>query len=84
LRKTPGKKSTIRRRNSSFGVAAARLTTALFIPTSSVSNPGEMIHGLHEAFLALGGFTILSTVMFHRLKSSDGANETRQKDVHLG
>jgi len=43
-----------------------------------------MIHGLHEAFLALGGFTVLSTAIFHRLKSVDGANETRQKDLHLG
>jgi EmrB/QacA subfamily drug resistance transporter len=76
--------STAQQMSISFGVAAAGLTTALFIPTASASNPGEMIHGLHEAFLALGGFTVLSTVIFHRLKSSDGANETRQKDVHLG
>jgi hypothetical protein len=43
-----------------------------------------MIHGLHEAFLALGGFTVLSTAIFHRLRRDDGANETRQKDLHLG
>ena len=68
----------------SFGVAAAGLTTALFIPVSDSSNSGEMIHGLHEAFLVLGGFTVLSTVIFGKLKSGDGANETRQKDLHLG
>jgi hypothetical protein len=68
----------------SFGVAAAGLTTALFIPVSSSSNAGEMIHGLHQAFLVLGGFTVLSTVVFGRLKSGDGENETRQKDLHLG
>jgi nitrate/nitrite transporter NarK len=67
----------------SFGVAAAGLTTALFIPASPATSP-EMISGLHEAFLALGAFTVLSTVIFHRLKRGDGANETRQKDVHLG
>jgi MFS family permease len=76
--------STAQQMSISFGVAAAGLTTALFIPASSASNSAEMIHGLHEAFLALGGFTILSTAIFHRLKSGDGANETRQKDLHLG
>jgi len=43
-----------------------------------------MISGLHEAFLVLGVFTVLSTVLFHRLKSGDGENESRQKDLHLG
>jgi hypothetical protein len=55
-----------------------------FVPDSARSNAGEMIQGLHEAFLVLGGFTILSTAVFSRLKSGDGADETRQKDIHLG
>jgi MFS family permease len=76
--------STMQQMSISFGVAAAGLTTALFIPASTSSNAGEMIHGLHEAFLVLGGFTVLSTVIFHSLKSGDGENETRQKDLHLG
>jgi len=76
--------STAQQMSISFGVAAAGLTTALFIPASSASNSSEMIHGLHEAFLALGGFTVLSTAIFHRLRRDDGANETRQKDLHLG
>ena len=67
----------------SFGVAAAGLTTALFIPKNPATS-SEMISGLHEAFLVLGAFTVLSTVIFHRLKSGDGENETRQKDLHLG
>jgi hypothetical protein len=76
--------STMQQMSVSFGVAAAGLTTALFIPASSGSSPGEMIHNLHEAFLVLGGFTVLSTVIFSKLKKGDGANETRQKDLHLG
>jgi EmrB/QacA subfamily drug resistance transporter len=76
--------STMQQMSISFGVAAAGLTTALFIPDSSSSTSSEMIHGLHEAFLVLGGFTVLSTIIFHRLKSGDGENETRQKDLHLG
>jgi len=39
---------------------------------------------LHHAFLALGLFTLLSTAVFSRLKREDGADETRQKDIHLG
>ena len=40
--------------------------------------------GLHEAFLILGVFTIVSTLIFGRLKKDDGADETQQKDIHLG
>jgi hypothetical protein len=76
--------STMQQMSVSFGVAAAGLTTALFIPVGFSSNSGEMIHGLHEAFLVFGGFTVLSTVIFSKLRSGDGANETRQKDLHLG
>ncbi len=43
-----------------------------------------MIQGIHEAFLVLGGFTILSTIVFYRLKRGDGGNVSQQKDIHLG
>jgi nitrate/nitrite transporter NarK len=75
--------STMQQMSINFGVAAAGLTTAVFVPASA-SNSAEMIHGLHEAFLVLGGFTIVSTILFHQLKRGDGENETRQKDLHLG
>jgi MFS family permease len=76
--------STAQQMSISFGVAAAGLCTAIFIPDQLRSNPGEMIHGIHEAFLVLGGFTILSTVVFHRLKRDDGDNVSHHKDLHLG
>ncbi len=76
--------STMQQLSISFGVAAAGLTTVFFIPDRLRSNAGEMIHGLHLAFLALGAFTILSTLVFRRLERGDGADETRQKDIHLG
>jgi EmrB/QacA subfamily drug resistance transporter len=76
--------STLQQMSISFGVAAAGLTTIFFIPQELRSNSGEMIEGLHEAFLVLGVFTVLSTVVFSRLKRGDGANETTQKDIHLG
>ena len=76
--------STIQQMSISFGVAAAGLTAAFFISSRLHSNPGEMIHGIHEAFLVLGGFTVLSTIIFYKLKSGDGGNVSQQKDLHLG
>jgi len=76
--------STAQQMAISFGVAAAGLTTAFFIPAGARANPDEMIRGLHEAFLVLGIFTILSTAVFYRLKSGDGRDVSQQKDVHLG
>ena len=76
--------STLQQLSISFGVAAAGLTTVFFVPDSLKSNPGAMTHGLHEAFLALGAFTVLSTLVFARLKRNDGSSETHQKDIHLG
>ena len=43
-----------------------------------------MVRGLHEAFLALGAFTVALDAGVRRLKAGDGADETRQKDIHLG
>jgi hypothetical protein len=41
-----------------------------------------MIHGVHKALLVLGMFTILSTIIFRKLKSGDGQNVSQQKAVH--
>jgi EmrB/QacA subfamily drug resistance transporter len=76
--------STAQQMSISFGVAAAGLTTAFFIPDRFHSSPSEMIHGIHEAFLLLGGLTILSTIVFYRLRPGDGDNVSQQKDLHLG
>jgi MFS family permease len=75
--------STVQQMSISFGVAAAGLTTAFFIPDSLRSNPAAMISGIHAAFLVLGGLTILSTIVFYRLKSGDGSVVSRQTDLHL-
>ena len=75
---------TLQQLSVSFGVAIAGLTTVFLIPYPVRSNPATMMAGLHEAFLALGAFTILSTLVFSRLKREDGENETRQTDIHLG
>jgi EmrB/QacA subfamily drug resistance transporter len=74
--------STMQQMSISFGVAAAGLTTALFIPNRAHSNPPEMIHGIHKALLVLGVFTIVSTIIFSKLRSGDGQNVSQQKIVH--
>jgi EmrB/QacA subfamily drug resistance transporter len=66
--------STSQQMSLSFGVAAASLTTAIFIPDRFHSNSTQMIHGTHEAFLVLGTMTVLSAAVFGMLKQADGAN----------
>ena len=73
--------STSQQMSISFGVAAAGLTTALFVPRVP-SNPAEMIHGLHEALVFLGVFTIFSTIIFRKLKKDDGNKVSQQKAMH--
>jgi len=74
--------STMQQMSISFGVASAGLATAFFIPARVHTNQGEMIHGIHQALAVLGGFTILSTLIFHRLKSGDGSSVSQQKVAH--
>jgi MFS family permease len=76
--------STMQQMSISFGVAAAGLTTAFFVPHNAQSVPTEMIHGVHKAFLALGGLTVLSTIVFRSLKSGDGSTVSQQKVFHPG
>jgi len=75
--------STMQQMSISFGVASAGLATTFFIPPGSHSNPREMIHGIHEALIVLGGFTVLSTAIFRHLKSGDGDNVSQHKILHV-
>jgi MFS family permease len=71
--------STMQQMSVSFGVATASLATAFFIPDRFHSNAPEMIHGVHRAFLLLGGMTILSTVIFADLRTEDGESVSQHK-----
>jgi EmrB/QacA subfamily drug resistance transporter len=75
--------STMQQMSISFGVAAAGLATALFVPVQR-SNPGDMIHGIHEALVALGVLTIVSTIVFRGLKSGDGDDVSQHNVLHPG
>jgi len=63
----------------SFGVAAASLVTALFIPDRFHSDSRQLIHGVHLAFLVLGGVTVLSAIVFTQLRKDDGNNVSQHR-----
>jgi EmrB/QacA subfamily drug resistance transporter len=65
--------STAQQLSTSFGVAAASLVTALFVPDRFHTDAPQMIRGIHEAFLALGVATIVSTAAFAGLRRTDGS-----------
>jgi EmrB/QacA subfamily drug resistance transporter len=64
--------STVQQMSISFGIAAASLLTACFIPDRFHTSAPQMIHGVHTAFLILGGFTVLSSLIFSELRKHDG------------
>jgi hypothetical protein len=65
----------------SFGVASASLVTALFVPDRFSSSAAEMIHGIHKAFLVLGGLTITSALVFRELRGDDGSAISQHKAI---
>ncbi len=71
--------STTQQMAISFGVAVSSLAAAFFVPDRAHTTGPEMIHGIHRAFLALGGWTIISTLVFRELKSGDGDNVSQHK-----
>lgn len=76
--------ATIQQMALSFGVAIAGLATAFFLPEHVWSVPVVFIRGIHEAFVALGILTAVSTLVFRYLRRRDGLSISRQKQVHAG
>jgi EmrB/QacA subfamily drug resistance transporter len=71
--------STTQQMSMSFGVAAASLTAAIFIPDRFHATPPQIIHGIHLACFALGALTVASTLLFRTLKPDDGDNVSQHK-----
>lgn len=55
--------STLQQMSMSFGVATASLVAALFIPDRDHASAERLIRGIHQAFLVLGGLTLLSSAL---------------------
>jgi EmrB/QacA subfamily drug resistance transporter len=71
--------STVQQMAVSFGIAAASLAAAFFVPDRMQATAPELIHGIHLALLVLGGLTIASTIVFYELRSGDGDAVIRHK-----
>jgi len=71
--------STVQQLAVSFGIATASLAAALFIPDRLRATEGQMIHGIHLALLCLAALTIVSTIVFARLRAQDGASVSQHK-----
>lgn len=71
--------STVQQLAVSFGIATASLAAALFIPDRLRATEAQMIHGVHLALICLAALTIASTMVFVRLRPTDGAAVSRHK-----
>jgi len=76
--------STMQQMSISFGLAAASLVTAFFLPDRFGSDPAQFIRGIHRAFLVLGGVTIISAMIFRELKRGDGDAVSQARDLAVG
>jgi EmrB/QacA subfamily drug resistance transporter len=66
--------STSQQMSLSFGVAAASLVAAVFVPVALRGEGRAIVHGIHHAFLVLGVATVASAGVFRGLTPSDGAS----------
>jgi len=73
--------STAQQMSVSFGVAAASLVTALFIPDRFRADAPALIRGIHQAFLVLGALTIVSALAFRSLQHDDGSAVSQHKGI---
>jgi EmrB/QacA subfamily drug resistance transporter len=65
--------STVQQMSMSFGVAVASLLAALYLGGEHRPGPAGMIAGIHWTFLTLGLMTVATSLMFRRLKPTDGS-----------
>ena len=76
--------STAQQMSISFGVAIAGLATGFFLPPQAYTEPVNFVQGIHQAFVSLGGLTVLSAIVFRTLRSGDGDNVSQHKVLHTG
>jgi EmrB/QacA subfamily drug resistance transporter len=71
--------SSFQQLSMSFGLAAGSLVTGWFLGRVSQTDQVMVTRALHHAFLALAATTMLSSVVFWRLRRSDGENISKGK-----
>jgi hypothetical protein len=64
--------SSMQQLSVSFGLAAATLVAGWFLGSLPQTDRVQVAGALHQAFLALALFTVLSSLTFWRLRPRDG------------
>lgn len=73
--------SSVQQLSLSFGLALASIVAALFIGDIPQSDRLAVTDALHQAFIALGCLTLLSSLSFWSLRKDDGDNVSRGGDI---
>src|SRR3569623_1311801 len=73
--------STTQQLSISFGVAAASLTAAVFIPDRFNASAAQTLHGIHLALFTLAVLTLVSSALFRTLRSGDGDAVSRHESI---
>ena len=73
--------STWQQLATSLGVAGAGVVAAIFVPRELHSHSSAIVYGVQQAFLVLGGLTILSSAVFLDLKADDGGDVSNHETV---
>lgn len=68
--------SSFQQISMSFGLAVGSLVAAWFLAGAPQTDRLAVVAALHQAYLTLGGLTILSSVSFWTLRAGDGASVT--------
>jgi EmrB/QacA subfamily drug resistance transporter len=69
--------SSFQQLSMSFGLAAGSIVTAWFLGGVSQTNQGQVTQALHHGFAVLAGLTVLSSLIFWRLRRNDGDSISR-------
>jgi len=72
--------STLQQMSMSFGVATSSLTVAIFVRDRFHTPSAEMVSSIHKAFVALGGLTVVSALVFRGLRETDGDKLSRHRE----
>jgi EmrB/QacA subfamily drug resistance transporter len=73
--------SSFQQLSMSFGLAAGSLVTAWFLGRVPQTDRVMVTSALHHAFLALAAITMISSLIFWRLRRNDGESISRGKAV---
>jgi hypothetical protein len=66
--------SSFQQISMSFGLAVGSLVAGWFLGDAPQTDGLAVVAALHQAYLTLGGLTILSSVSFWTLRAGDGSN----------